>query len=484
MNIRAIQTSYALQWGIIGGAFGGGIPDLIFVRWILIIAVGLCLLYWFCQKNILLYGMVFCLSMAVMSSWTGYSLEAYRDLQESLPESFQEVIVEIRSFPRTRSLGYQYNVSLEDGTFLYLTSSQPDLEWGDLLEISGRVSIPEEPGIQRYLLGQNVHGYIIDLSAQRFSERCGILCSLIRIIHQFRRIGLYLIGSLYPGSEGQFLQSILLGYSDLLPEEIEQSFRASGIRHILAISGYHMSLVVVILYQGLRKLSWSRARVIPLTIVGIGVFIVITGASPSTIRAGVLALILLLAEWSQRYVAGMRPLVLTAALMMIVSPLIGLYNLGFQLSFLAVIGILIFSDALTTFSQGMAAVTIRDMIGETVAAQLMVTPLLLVTFGEVSLISIIGNLLIIPLIPLIMLGGVISVILYAIFPVAVIGYPVNLLISFLLELTEWFGNWSFALLKIAYFPWWGAVLGYLLIGVLWGMMQFVQKRDRMKQEGF
>lgn len=472
MNIRAIQTSYAVQWGIIVGAILGSVGTPSILRWILLGSVLLCLVYWITRKNLILYGMGFCCGLALMSLWTGYQLQEYTRIQDSMDTRIADQDVMIRSFPRTQSLGYQYRVQLKDSTQLYLTSNQPDLEWGDTLMISGRVSVPEEPGIQRYLIGQNVQGYIIDLGAEREGEVCGIWCSILRPIHGLRRTGLYLIGSLYPGNEGEFLKGILLGYADLIPSEIEESFRATGIRHILAISGYHVSLVVLLLYQGLRRLQWSRRRAVPITVGGIVFFILITGASTSTIRAGVLAIILLLAEWMGRYSAGMRPLVLTASLMLIFSPLLAVYSLGFQLSFLAVVGILVFSDALTTFSQGMAATKIRDMVGETVAAQLMVTPLLLMTFGEISLISVLGNVVIIPFIPLVMMGGAVSVLLYGLIPLDIIGYPIQLLISLILWITQWMGSWSFALLQVEDFPWWGSVLGYGVIGGLYAVMRW------------
>jgi competence protein ComEC len=202
-----------------------------------------------------------------------------------------------------------------------------------------------------------------------------------------------------------------------------------------------------------------------------------TGASASTIRAGILASVLLIAEWLGRYVGGIRPLVLTACLMLVMQPLWGMYNLGFQLSFLAVVGILVFSDLLTTFSQGMAATTIREYTGETIAAQLMVTPLLLWSFGEISLVSILGNVLIIPVIPIVMIGGFISSVVYAVIPVSLVGYPVLLLIQWVLWLTERVASIPSAMITVPNFGILSLMLGYLsLAGIYWGMRRIQNKK--------
>ncbi|MEX0597977.1 MAG: ComEC/Rec2 family competence protein, partial [Candidatus Paceibacterota bacterium] len=272
------------------------------------------------------------------------------------------------------------------------------------------------------------------------------------------------IDTSYPNQVGEFLKGILIGYTDTLPSDIKESFKKTGVSHVLAVSGYNMAIIVILVYQQLINRQISRHISFWITIFIIIIFTLLTGAEASIMRAGIFAMIILSAEQLQRYVGGIRPLILCATILVILNPLYLAYDIGFQLSFLAVIGLIIYGQIFKTYTEGIPSLGVLPMMGETLFAQILVLPILIYYFGQISIISIIANILIVPIIPLAMAWGTLTS-LFLTGPIFT--YPLVIIIQIVLGMNKYLADISWASISIPKISGFMVILIYIVLGVIY-----------------
>lgn len=209
----------------------------------------------------------------------------------------------------------------------------------------------------------------------------------------------------FPEPQASLLIGILLGRQVPMPADVEASFRATGTSHIVALSGFNVTMIITALSAALVRLIGQRWSWPPVLFF-VTVFIVMTGASASVTRAGVMAVVVLMAKRIGRPVSMLRLLGYALVAMVWHNPLILVHDLGFQLSFLATIGLVYAAPAIhARLPIAPAAFSIRDNLATTLGAMVMTEPLLLWHFARVSLVAPIVNVLVLPLIPLTMAAG-------------------------------------------------------------------------------
>ena|GEM_PF-1944601 len=216
----------------------------------------------------------------------------------------------------------------------------------------------------------------------------------LRALYQVRRMVLQAYqasGALDP-AWGELLAGLTIGLSEPLPEEWDSAFRQSGVVHLLVVSGAHFAALLFLLRQALRRLPISlRLEQATLAVV-IVVYTALTGATASVMRASVVALLALLAEIWLRRTEWPSVLMLSLAINLIINPY-ALFELGFQLSYLAAAGIFLWLPFFRTLlnklpiPSGMAAA-----LAVTLAAQLGVLPWSIQHFNTLSLIAPLANL--------------------------------------------------------------------------------------------
>jgi competence protein ComEC len=345
-----------------------------------------------------------------------------------------------------------------------MTIDNQNLEYGNKLEINAKTSIPEEIGIRRFLLGKNIHVYMTVSKYQILdSIQCHLQCQVIKSIASLRNIILVRIDEAYPNQVGEFLKGILIGYTDTLPADIKESFKRTGVSHILAVSGYNMAIIVMLVYQQLINRQVSRSISFWVTIIVMILFTILTGAEASIMRAGIFAALILGAEQIQRYVGGIRPLILCATILVIINPFYIAYDIGFQLSFLAVIGLIIYGQIFKTYTEGIPSLGLLPMIGETFFAQLLVLPILIYYFGQISIISILANILIVPIIPLVMAWGSITSLFLNL---SIFTYPLVVIIQLVLSVNQYLANISWASINTPKISGFMVILIYIIFA-LW-----------------
>ena len=290
------------------------------------------------------------------------------------------------------------------GNVLVKMSRYPEYFYGDRLKLRGRLQSPPVFEGFSYADGLAKNG----IWAVMYRPYVVLRVEFGRIDGWVAVFGLKDIISsrikdVFPEPGAAISAGVLLGARSSIPVKMMDDFNATGLTHILAISGYNITLIISIFGFLLGK-SGRRSRFLFST-GGILFFVLLTGMSASVIRAAVMGWFVLLALFSGRKSSGVQTLLLSAAAMILVNPRILLFDMSFQLSFLATLGILlfvpIFEERVSFFKKVPAFA--RESLTVTLAAQVFTMPLMLWRFGRLSLISPLTNILFLPLIPAIML---------------------------------------------------------------------------------
>ncbi len=209
------------------------------------------------------------------------------------------------------------------------------------------------------------------------------------------------IGKRLPVEQADVMRALLLGDSSGLPEEVLSSFRRSGTVHVLAVSGLHVGFVALMAGALLRCLGvprrWARLLVIPC----LCFFVALVGARPSAVRAAIMASALIVSWSLERSSPTLNTMGAAALAILLVRPG-SLFDLGFALSFGATLGIVLLHPAIRAVLAplgrlGRPGRLAADSVAISLSAQLGVTPVALLAFGEISLVSPLSNLAAVPL---------------------------------------------------------------------------------------
>ncbi len=200
---------------------------------------------------------------------------------------------------------------------------------------------------------------------------------------------------LLPFPQNALLDGILLGERGALPGDMVEAFMETGTVHILAVSGMITAFLAGILFMLFRASQFPRKAAAWVTLAGVLFFIALTGAHPPVCRAGLFAILALLAVLLERRVHGGALLAATAYALTVANPFV-VEDLSFQISFLATAGLMVmgrrFEDKLKFLWKPAAG-----LLAATAAAQISVWVLLIYSFNQLSLYSLLANLLIVPL---------------------------------------------------------------------------------------
>lgn len=258
----------------------------------------------------------------------------------------------------------------------------------------------------------------------------------------------------------------LTGQKSDLPNELSEAMKIAGLTHIVVASGYNLTILVSMA----RKLFLKVSKYVSAVSAGamILLFIGITGLSPSMTRAGLVSGMSLLAWYYGRAFHPFVLLSIAAAATLLFQPSFAWGDLGWQLSFAAFIGVMFVAPLLQHYFFGDAEPgLLRQIMGETIAAHLVTLPIIALSFGTVSHVAIIANMLVVPLVPIAMLltfiVGVLSIANSSI--VSFIAQPAGWLLSYMVEVARFVSELEWAQTAIDVPVWVWCVYVILLGGV-------------------
>jgi competence protein ComEC len=258
-----------------------------------------------------------------------------------------------------------------------------------------------------------------------------------------------------PEPQSGLAGGIDVGDKRAMGKDLTQEFRTVSLVHIVVLSGYNITVVIGALF---RVLSWAP-RVMRF---GAGGFValffaVMTGFASASLRAALMALIAISGTLSGRIYRADRALALVSLAMLVWNPYLLVFDPGFQLSFLACSGLLVFSSTFTRlFARVPKLFGLQGTLISTSSAQIAVLPLLLYESGNLSLVSIPANLLVLEAVPPAMLFSAIAAIGGLVFePLApIIGFPANALLSYILGVAHFLASVPFAAVMVPAFSAW------------------------------
>ena len=272
-----------------------------------------------------------------------------------------------------------------------------------------------------------------------------------------------------PESESALGLGFLLGLRRAMPTELSDNLKIAGLTHIVVASGYNLTILVRLARRLFAKRSKYLAMLSAATMI-IG-FMAVTGLSPSMSRAGLVAGLSLAAWYYGRTIHPLVLLPVSAAITLMVNPQFGWGDLGWQLSFASFTGVIILAPLLHNYFFGdKDPGAFRQILIETLSAQLATLPLLMMSFGVVSNVALIANMLILPFVPLAMLLTFASGVL-AVVPMigAAIALPTTWLLIYMIQAANWLASLEWAQMEVN-ITWWQCGLMYAaMIGAIWWM---------------
>ena len=265
-----------------------------------------------------------------------------------------------------------------------------------------------------------------------------------------------------PSPESALLNGILIGDDNEIPEAIVESFRRTGTSHIVSISGFNVSVVIALVVPALSRLL-NKRRAALVAIPAIVVYTLLVGASASVVRAATMSIIALVGQLFWRRGFTLNTLCAAAFFMLAYDP-DTLFDGGFQLSFAATLGLVLYADRITFGVQrwlekrfGLERERaqkwtgiLADLTLVTLAAQITTLPLILANFRQLSLVTLLTNALVLPLQPAAMILGIAGSVAGVVSPAlgAIAGLPVYALMTATLRIVEWTGSFSWAAVPI------------------------------------
>lgn len=281
-----------------------------------------------------------------------------------------------------------------------------------------------------------------------------------------------------PEPQASLLLGMMLGVKGGFSSNFYEALRVTGVLHVVVVSGYNITVLINALGKGLIFLP-LRVRAL-FIVLGVVLFVSLVGPEAPVIRAAIMGSIALLATVLGRQKDALRAFLIAAMTMLIFNPK-WLSDLSFQLSFLATLGLIVLYPMIDRLIPGKGA-PLRENLATTLAAQVLVWPLIAYTFGQVSLLSPLVNTLVLWTVPISTILGLVTTTM-AIF-VRQAGYllmvPVNLLLSFFIRVVERSAGWRIGFFEISPFSVLALLFYYLVLGGgLWFLSQSFPKKQKI-----
>ncbi len=323
---------------------------------------------------------------------------------------------------RTNLLVDAHQIQVEDqwqdieGTVLVQASRYPRYAYGDELEISGLLETPpefEDFSYRDYLANRGIYSILRRPQVKLLAHGQGT--PIYAALLAFKARAQATIAQILPEPQASLLMGILLGVERGIPVDVMKDFSTTGTTHIIAISGFNVTILVWALLRIAKRIFSKRVSLF-IALVGVALYTVFVGADPPVVRAAIMGSLGLIAIlfWRQAY--ALISLAVAAFLMTLVNPFL-LWDVGFQLSAVATLSLIIFVPILEAWFERLLSKVLSEERSKrivrfldealivTLAAQVLALPLLVYYFGQLPLFLILTNVLILPVQPGVMFFG-------------------------------------------------------------------------------
>lgn len=381
-----------------------------------------------------------------------------------------------------------FNVEVREKIHI-IADSYPQFHYGDQVRIEGELMKPDgfttDTGryfdYAAYLSKDDVFYEMLFPNIAFVSSGHGNVVK--RHLFGFKHAFLESVARLIPDPESSLLGGLVVGAKQSLGEKLQQDFRTTGIIHIVVLSGYNVTIVADAIMRSLSFLPKTTGMLLGAS--AIPLFAIMVGGSATIVRASIMALFVILARATGRTSDMTRGLFIAGFLMVLHNPKILVYDASFQLSFLATLGLILLSPLIEKRLHFVPTrLQLREFATATIATQIFVLPLLLYKIGELSLVALPVNLLVLITVPVTMLFGFLAGVIGFLSQVLATPFALiaHLLLSYQLGVVELFARLPFASIHLNSFPLWLMVSIYAAYGgVLWYLLRDTQESEAVHE---
>ncbi|MBN1258826.1 ComEC family competence protein [Candidatus Peregrinibacteria bacterium] len=311
------------------------------------------------------------------------------------------------------------------GNILISLPKYPQYQYGDKIRVKGELLAPgkiDDFDYGNYLSRYSIYSVMYRPRVTVLQTGQGSL--FWKAMYALQETFMSRINRLFPEPQASFEAGLLVGARKGIPPELMEKFNITGLTHIIAISGYNIAIIIAAVMWCLK--SFPRKTAFFIAIAAIILFTLFVGASPSVVRASIMGILGLIALNCGRQNNIHITILFTAFFMVLWNPKILWWDVGFQLSFAAVLGLMYVSPLFKKYAEKLPeTLGIREAIVMTMSAQVMALPIIIYSFERLSLIAPLANLLVAFAIPPAMMFGFAAVAVSLFLP------PVGLLIAYI-----------------------------------------------------
>jgi competence protein ComEC len=370
-----------------------------------------------------------------------------------------------------------------DGVVLVRAEPYTNCAYGDLLRVTGPLETPpggEEFSYRDYLARQGVHSFVRRARVRRIGGGAGN--PLYATLLAFKQRAHATIAAILHEPAASLLTGILLGVESGIPADLMEAFAATGTTHIIAISGFNITIIAGI-FAGLSRRLVGARHATWVAIAGVLVYTLFVGGSAAVVRAAIMGIIYLLGKHAGRSTFAPASLAAAALVMTALNPFT-LWDVGFQLSFAATVGLILYTDPLERGAvRLLARLTSEDQAERvvgwlseallvTTAAQITTLPISMAYFQRLSLVTLLTNCMILPAQSAVMvLGGLATLSGLVWLPLGrVLGWIAWLPLTYTIEVVRLTARVPYAWVDLGRMDAWMAWVSYVLLGALtwWG----------------
>lgn len=380
------------------------------------------------------------------------------------------------------------------GKVLVSSALYPAYHYGDFLEIRCFLREPERFNgfsYDRYLARYDIYSvcywpksisqvYISEEEDKKNISSSGLKISFYKNIYALKDGLRQKINYGMREPEASLAKAMILGDKRQIPNDLREKFSQAGLSHLVAISGMHISIIAGILMMFFLQIGLKRCYAFYFSSIFLFIYIAMIGFPPSAIRAGIMGFLVLLALNFGRLNKLSNSLFLAAAILLFINPRLLRDDIGFQLSFLAVLGIALVYPILDGFFNKIMDLVgnsrlfsflekgkfFYDILNITVSAQVFTLPIIAVNFHQVSLVVVLSNLLVIWILPIFMISAMLALILSFLFPDfgTLFFLPAEIMLKYIIIVADNLIKLPYASIKF-YYLWWFWVVWYYVFAL-------------------
>ena len=288
-----------------------------------------------------------------------------------------------------------------------------NFSYGDEVSVKGLVAEPESFSTDgartfnypMYLAKSGIYTVVNNAQVEKAGISSGNF--LLKFLYKIKNVFISKMKQVMSDGDTALMSGILIGAQDSISKAIKDDFRASGLIHIMVLSGYNITVVGEAVS---RVANIWLSKFVSLGFGGgaIILFALLSGGGAATIRSTIMSLIAILGKILGREYDALRALFVVGFLMIAINPYTLLYDPSFHLSFLATLGMILLSSPISNKLGFLRFDSVKDIVGTTISTQIFVAPYLLWSMGSVSIVSLLANILVLPTVPMTMFFGFVT----------------------------------------------------------------------------